>query len=473
LGENVVNNIQEDEFGCLWLSGLRGVYCVPRQQLNEVAAGQRATVECIAYGEADGMLNSECNGGDNQPAGCKDDQGRIWFPTAQGVVMIDPKAMQRTESPPPVVIEQVRANGVVVFGDGIDSKSKGQSLKAKAERGLVPNYRPSVIRYRLAPGQGRVLEIHYTANSMAAPERVVFKYRLDGYDREWQWDDQNRRVAFYTNLRPGDYTFRVTARGPHGTWNTQGEQFAFHVAPHFYETWPFYGLCAALLIGAAAGVQTYRLRWQHRALRAQQVTALAEERARIARDLHDDLGASLTGLALQIEAAQRRGHAEAGQLEGLAGETRSLAHELRELAWTTNPRCDNTGSLVAFIGELTERFCQAAGLECRLDLPAGESSGEVAARVRHELLAVVKESLANVAKHAGAHKVTVGLAMNDGQLNLTVKDDGRGFDPARASAGSGLQNLRERVQQVGGALTVATKPGVGTTVTTTVPLHPT
>ena len=463
LGENVVNNIQEDDFGYLWLSGLRGIYRISRQQLNEVAAGRRARVECTAYGEADGMLNSECNGGDNQPAGCKDQQGRIWFPTVQGVVMIDPKEMQSAELASPVVIEQVRANGEVVFGDGC--AGGGKNIEHPTS-----NIQP---RMQIRPGRGRVLEIHYTADSLAAPERVRFKYRLEGYDADWLEDDQNRRVAFYTNLRPGDYTFCVAACNSHGVWNEQGEQFSFYVAPHFYETWAFYVLCAALVIGTAGGVQAYRLRWQGRTLRAQQVTVLAEERARIARDLHDDLGASLTGLALQLEAAQRRGSAASGQLESLAGETRSLAHELRELAWTTNPRCDNTGSLVAFIGELTERFCQAAGLECRLDLPAGESSVEVPARVRHELLAVVKESLANVAKHAGAREVTVGLRLNDGQLNLTVKDDGRGFDPARTIAGSGLQNLRERVQQVGGSLEITTKPGTGTSVSILMPLHQT
>jgi signal transduction histidine kinase len=419
------------------------------------------------------MLNSECNGGENQPAGCKDREGRIWFPTAQGVVMIDPKAMQRTESAPSVAIEQVRANGEVVYGDGFIVQSPKSNVQSRGATGQSPKSEVRNPRLQIAPGHGRVLEIHYTANCLSAPERVAFKYRLDGYDRDWLWDDQNRRVAFYTNLRPGNYAFHVTARSPHGVWNEQGDLFSFYVAPHFYETWPFYGLCAALVIGTAAGVQAYRLRWQRRTLRAQQVTTLAEERARIARDLHDDLGASLTGLALQLEAAQRRGRAEAGQLEGLAGETRSLAHELRELAWTTNPRCDNTGSLVAFIGDLTERFCQAAGLECRLDLPAGENSVEVPARVRHELLAVVKESLANVAKHAGAREVTVGLKMNNGQLNLTVKDDGRGFDPARATPGSGLQNLRERVRQVGGSLEITTKPGAGTTVATAIPLHPT
>jgi ligand-binding sensor domain-containing protein len=154
LGENTVNNIQEDEFGCLWLSGLRGIYRVPRQQLNEVAAGQRATVECIAYGEADGMLNSECNGGDNQPAGCKDRHGRIWFPTAQGVVMIDPKEMQRTEAAPPVVIELVRANGEVIFGDGMLSQSKAQRPKSEGRRQGWFSPQLSTISYPLSASFG-------------------------------------------------------------------------------------------------------------------------------------------------------------------------------------------------------------------------------------------------------------------------------------------------------------------------------
>jgi signal transduction histidine kinase len=214
-----------------------------------------------------------------------------------------------------------------------------------------------------------------------------------------------------------------------------------------------------------------RVRGLRRIQRLEHQRALEQERTRIARDLHDDLGASLTGVALQLEAAQRQGRAEGDQLSALAGETRSLAHELRELAWTTNPRCDNTVSLAAFIGEVAERFSQAAGLECKLDLATGANSQVVPARMRHELLVVLKESLANVARHGRARRVAGALSLANGEAHLVIEDDGRGFDPARVAAGNGLRNLRERIQQLGGSFTVTSQAGKGTTVTACLPLQ--
>jgi signal transduction histidine kinase len=474
LGENVVNNIQEDEFGCLWLSGLRGIYRVPRHQLNEVAAGQRATVECIAYGEADGMLNSECNGGDNQPAGCKDRHGRIWFPTVQGVVMIDPKEMQRTDSAPPVVIEQVRANGQVVFGDGMGSESRVQSLKSKVGGGPRQNYQLSTVNYRLAPGHARVLEIHYTANSLAAPERVAFKYRLDGYDRDWLWDDQNRRVAFYTNLRPGNYTFQVMARGPHGTWNTQGDQFSFHVAPHFYETWTFYIACGAFLLFAGPAVHYRRIRVLRRVQRLEQMQALQEERARIAKDLHDDLGANLTGLALQMDVMGSRSHSadeQQGQLATLARSTRGLVDNMREVVWAMNPQHDNLESLASFLGQYTEQYLAAAGLRCRLELPAQASAQAVSSHTRHQLFLVVKEALHNVVRHGRAGEVRLRLEQEQHELRLAVEDDGCGLPPEGARiAGHGLDNMKKRVADLGGEFSVASRAGEGTRIEIKLPL---
>jgi signal transduction histidine kinase/ligand-binding sensor domain-containing protein len=477
LHENIINNIQEDDFGYLWLSGLRGIYRVSRQELNEVAAGRCAQAQVLALGEADGMLSSECNGGDNQPAGCKDRQGRIWFPTTKGVVVIDPKTIRRNDVPPPVVIEQVKADGEAIFGDGVGADVRRPSPTRNSQLGDPAEGHPdsesgltSAPTVRLGPGRARVLEVRYTANSFVAPERIRFRYRLDGWDQGWREADSTERVAFYTNLRPGPYTFRVTACNNHGVWNETPGQFAFVLAPYIWQTWPFYVASGLFALSSALALHYRRLQGLRRVQRLEQQRTLQEERARIARDLHDDLGASLTGVALQLEAAQRRGHAEGQQLALLAGETRSLAHELRELAWTTNPRCDNTISLAAFIGELAERFCEAAGLECKLDLPSGEGPRAVPARVRHELLIVVKESLANVARHAAARQVTVALATSRAEVRVVIQDDGCGFDASRAAGGSGLRNLQERLQQLGGSFEIESRPGAGTSVTAALPL---
>ncbi|HXP63326.1 MAG TPA: two-component regulator propeller domain-containing protein, partial [Dongiaceae bacterium] len=449
--ENSVNWILEDDWGHLWLSGLRGIYRVKREQLNAVADGRAATVECAAFGTADGMESSETNG-ENQPAGWKARDGRLWFPTTRGVVVIDPKAIQTNEVPTLPVIEQVKADGEVIFGDG-----RSNQLAASASP------------VRLAPGRARVVEFRYTANTFAAPSRARFRYRLAGHEAAWR-EETPERVAHYTGLLPGGYRFEVTAANQCGVWKAASAVFAFSLAPKFSQT-PWFPLswALALLIGSSALVG-WRLRWQRRALQAEQMAAVERERTRIARDLHDDLGASLTGMALELEAAHRRGQAGGGQLATLADEARSLALGVRELAWTTNPRCDNVGSLGVFLGELTERFCAAAGLECKLDLPPADDPRVVPARVRHDLLVVVKESLANATRHARAQSISLQLTASAGQLRLTVRDDGAGLDPARAASGSGLRNLRERMDHAGGTFAVSSAPAGGTTITAMVPL---
>jgi signal transduction histidine kinase len=147
-----------------------------------------------------------------------------------------------------------------------------------------------------------------------------------------------------------------------------------------------------------------------------------------------------------------------------------MAHSLRELSWTTNPRCDNVGSLGVFLGELTERFCAAAGLECELDLPPANDTRMVPATVRHDLLVVVKESLANAAKYAHARSISLQVTAAAGELRLAVHDDGGGFDLARAHGGSGLRNLRERLDQAGGCFVVSSAPAQGTVITAAMPL---
>jgi signal transduction histidine kinase/streptogramin lyase len=486
LGENVVNNIQEDSSGYLWLSGLRGIYRVSRAQLNAEAAKERPRVQVLALGEADGMLTSECNGGDNQPGGLTGRDGRIWFPTKQGVVVIDPKEFRRNEVQPPVVIEQVKANDEVIYGDDLKSKVQSPKSNVGEERLVAPAALPmgtqpnshselrtpnSAPPIRLRPGHGRVLEIHYTGNSLVAPEKVTFKYRLVGYDLAWR-DVGDQRVAFYTNLRPDKYRFEVLAANPHGVWSLNPATFAFSLAPHFWERPVFYILCGVVAVGLAAAVQAYRLRWQHRLLKLDEQRALATERTRIARDLHDDLGTALTGLALQLDVAGRDARAApplAERLGETARHTRDLAERMREVVWTVNPLCDTVQSLVNFLEQQVSQFLRGDLFQVRLDFPEDIPDLPMGAEARHQLALSVREALTNVVRHAQATEVVMSLAIEAGppgarSLLVRVKDNGRGFGGSNG-AGHGLANMRSRMQQVGGTFECVSKPGDGTVVT--------
>lgn len=462
LQEDIVNSVQEDDSGNLWLSGPQGIYRVSRLELNEVAAGRSSQATVLALGESDGMLNSQCNGGVNQPAGCKDRSGRIWFPTARGVAVVDPRTVRRNEVPPPVVIEQVLADDEVVFGD--DSARNQRSDDSL----------PSPRDLRLAAGRARVLEIRYTANSFAAPRRMQFKYRLEGYDRDWRHDRDNRRSAFYTRLKPGAYSFHVTACNNHGVWNETPAVFSFSLAPFFWQTWPFYVLVGALVIGTAAGVQAYRLGWQRRVLRLEHQQALADERARIARDLHDDLGTALTGLALKLDVARREKCEGAGLTSRLAESAagiRSLAERMREVVWAVNPRCDTVPSVASFLEQQAAQFAKADGLRCRLDFPEDIPPLPLDGEMRHQLALGVREALSNAVRHAAATEIVLGLRVERGELVVRVADDGRGFLANECQAlGRGLANMQARLAHIGGRCECRSAPGTGTSIEMRVPL---
>lgn len=446
--------------------------------MNEIAAGRAAQAQVLAFGEADGMLNSQCNGGVNQPSGCKDRAGRIWFPTARGVAMVDPRTIRRNEVPPPVVIEQVVADEEIVYGDGVAADVRRLASTIRNPQSAIPNQRSlltSAATLRLAAGRGHVLEFHYTGNSFAAPHRMRFKYRLEGHDQDWRFDDQNERVAFYTHLPPGNYTFRVTACNNHGVWSQTPEAFALTLAPYFWQTWLCYVLAGAVVIGLAAIVQAYRLRWQRRLLKLEQQQALADERTRIARDLHDDLGTALTGLALQVDVVRRDAHdgpALARRLVESAAGIRALAERMREVVWTVNPRCDTVSSLASFLEQQTGQFLKADGLRCRFEFPEDIPALPLDGETRHQLALSVREALNNAVRHAAASEVVLGLRVEGGLLIVRVADNGRGFRVTKGEAsGHGLANMQARLEKLGGGCECHSTPGAGTTIELHVPLQ--
>ena len=220
LFDDTIFQTLEDNQGNLWMSSNRGVFRVRKAQFNELAEGKTNSVDSFPYGKADGMKSAECTG-NNQPAGWKTRDGRLWFPTIKGVAIVDPRHLASNTKPPPVVLEEFIADKNVI---------------------------PLVSTISLPPGTAQV-ELHFSGLSFVAPERVRFKYVLEGFDSGWI-DAGTRRIAYYTNLSPGHYTFRVIACNNNGVWNEDGVSTAFWIQPHFYQTVYFYtgcGLFAALV----------------------------------------------------------------------------------------------------------------------------------------------------------------------------------------------------------------------------------
>lgn len=460
LHENVVNHVLEDEFGYLWFGGLKGIYRVARGELNDVAAGRAERVRCVVLGEADGMLSSETNG-ERTPSACRTRDGRLCFPTMRGLVIVDPKAIElhERETPlPPVVLESVSADGEFLRLDSLATDSP----------------RPGAEAFTLGAGRARVLEIRYTANCFTAPERVRFRHRLERVGETSPWvQAEDRRVAYFTNLKPGGYRFQVVASDHHGRWNDQGVSFAFKLDPHFYETWPFYLAVLGVAVVLAGMVTTYRLRWQRRLLTAQHEQSLSEERTRIARDLHDDLGTALTGVALELDVARRQAtQGNASRLSESAARVRVLASRMREVVWAVNPRCDTVSSLASFLEQQASQFLHQANLRVLFEFPEDIPATPLDANSRHQLALSVREALTNVVRHARATEAVIALTIDPRRLVVEITDNGCGFEPAKVEgAGQGLQNLGERLRSVGGRFEYSSEMGIGTTVRFVLPLR--
>ncbi len=272
---------------------------------------------------------------------------------------------------------------------------------------------------------------HFTACDLAAPEQVRFRTRLAGVDHDWSEPSAQRQVNYF-DLPPGGYRLEIVALEHHGVASAP-TALAFSIAPRFWQTWWFYFSCASGLILLAAGIQAYRLRWQHRLLKLEQQRALAQERTRIARDLHDDLGTALTGMALELDVLGRDAQRDAVPLAGSADQnssaggtrgstlagpglnapahrenslterlaqaaqhTRQLADRMREVVWVVNPRCDNVRSFADFLEDQAALLLQKAGLKVRLDFPVEIPDLPMDANVRHQLALSAREAFTNL-----------------------------------------------------------------------------
>jgi len=229
LFDNNIYSILPDDLGKLWVDSGRGIFEVSRKSMNDFADGKTSQVECVTYDGPESVKPSDKT--TQEHVACKTSDGRIWFPTANGVVVVDPAHILVNRIAPPVKIGSVRANGIEVI--------RSNSL-------VVP------------PGPGE-LEIHFTALSFIAPQNVRLRYQLEGYDKDWV-ESKDRRLAFYTNLKPGRYKFHVIAANADGVWNENGDSIEFELRPHYYQTAWFDVLCGGLMCAALLGIYAQRVR---------------------------------------------------------------------------------------------------------------------------------------------------------------------------------------------------------------------
>jgi ligand-binding sensor domain-containing protein/two-component sensor histidine kinase len=439
LPEGGVRGIAEDRSRqALWLVTPAGLLRVSMADLDSARASAKP-VNFLLYGRNDGVRLAPGGIMVNPPIATTED-GRIWLCTQDGLAIVDPARIRRNLVPPPVVIEQA-----VVDGTPLDLTSTSS-----------------------ASFRGRQLQIAYTALSLMVPERIRFKYRLEGLDRNWTEAEGRRNVA-YVDLPPRQYRFRVIACNNDGVWNSEGAVLAFFVKPYFYQTWWF----AAVCVGAVG-----LLAWGAHRFRVQRVVSrlqlIAQERARLMRELHDSVLQGFAGVVYQLEAVARQFETAPDiskqRLErAIEQADRSLLEARRTILSTRLPALENStlpDALSAMATQLTEDSSTAVCLEVKgraQHLPYDHQAN---------VYLIGREAMTNSVNHARASRVVAALTYSNKELRLTVQDDGSGFDPQAGTAKKdhwGIRGMRERAESIGATFMLEAAPGRGTKIEVVVP----
>jgi signal transduction histidine kinase/ligand-binding sensor domain-containing protein len=444
-----------DGEGYLWLGSSTGLMRAQRRALKDFAEGVTNFIPVRVYGKSDGLPTGECTEG-SQPGACRAGDGTLWFPTTKGLAFVNPKLLQPNTNPPPVLIESVRVDGQL--------QNKNTLRAPLSELVTVP-----------AGKEG--LDISYTSLNLSAPDKGRFRYRLGEHETRWIERPSYWRTVHYSKLPPGPYTFQVEACNEDGIWSAQPATLAIKVLPPFWRTWWFISLTSAFLLGMIVGsvhyVSTQKLQRQLASLRQQE--ALEKERARIARDIHDQVGANLTQVSLLGELVESdKDHPEEIEAHGrqISQTALETTRALDEIVWTVNPSNDTLDGLINYVCKYAQEYLALASLRYRLEVPPQLPSTPISPELRHNVFLAAKEAVNNVVKHSGATAAWLRLRLEPERFTLEIEDNGHGLPKGAADKGrNGLRNMRKRLEDIGGEFSIG--PGVegGTRVCLTAPLR--
>ena len=445
-----VIGIQEDERGDLFVSEPQGVIHVPATEILSVLENRSAGVKYQLFDGRDG-LPGPIQFGALYPSSIQGTDGRLWFSAAGGVAWMNPAQIPRNLLPPPVTIRSIEAN--------------------------KKRYAPTT-GLKL-PARTRDLLISYTALSLAIPERVRFRYKLEGYDANWQEAD-TRREAAYTNLPPGRYRFQVIACNNDGVWNETGASLDFGLLPAWYQTIWFRSGCVLAFALFLWTVYQFRLRQLERQYSARMEERIGE-RTRIARELHDTLLQSLHGLMFQYQAARnlltRKPEDAMHALDEAISGTEQAIAESRDAIQDLRPESIAQYSLEQQLKTVAEELSAAQGPNRKppsFQVIAEGEPGVLSPKIQHEVYNVSREVIRNAFRHANARSIEVEIRYDKTQLRLRLRDDGKGIDPkvleeSRRPGHWGLPGVRERAQRIGARLDFWSQSEAGTEVELTVP----
>ncbi|HKO62719.1 MAG TPA: two-component regulator propeller domain-containing protein [Pyrinomonadaceae bacterium] len=451
---DAVHWLREDNAGAMWLYTACGLMKIARSEFDAwaTAADQdinaKATFHPTIFDSADGVSNL-ASGAHFFPQVAKSTDGRLWFSAGDGLYLIDPSHLNFNKVAPPVHIERL-----------VGDRTTYDATTVQTE----PLRLPSLIRD---------LQIDYTALSLVAPEKILFRYKLEGRDRDWQ-EVTNRRQVFYNDLPPGNYRFRVMASNNNGIWNEAGTYLDFTIAPAYYQTAWFRIGAVILVLFILGALYQMRLRQTARQVHGRMEERL-EERERIARDLHDTLLQSVQGLILKFHAVSKqmpRDTPAYNALEKTLDHADEVLAEGRDRIRNLRVKSTSLNDLPASFRSVAEETSQ--GRKAVFTIVVEGRVRNLHPVVVEECYSIGREAIINALTHSDSNQVEAQIIYDSRHFCVRVRDDGRGIDPRVLEAGGrsghwGLQGMNERAQKIGGQLKFWSRQDTGTEVELTVP----
>lgn len=474
-----VRQLMDDGKGNLWVGTKKEIYRIAKSECEAVLTGRKTRLTLRVYGSEEG-LEAELAGvaGGTPLSACLGD-GSLWFSTVDGLAHILPSSVTEEQHLPTVYVEKVKARIMPGADDTMKQETPYWELPLYDPR-RIASARQAGVKRLLLPSGSRHIEMRYAVPHYQGSERIRFSSFLEGYEAEWS-EATTERMRIYPRLPSGDYRFRMRVGDTSGTWKESEQTIQITIMPSIWETRWFVGLMIVLLVllsGVSAGLVVRRVQLVRHRRKVQELEwqkSLQEERARIARDLHDDLGSGLTEIGLVSALGKRRAddkQESAKKFAEIGERTHELVEALDEIVWAVNPKHDTLASLSSYLVAYSERMLSLSSVQLRLDMDDAMADIAVSFKTRHAVFLAFREAIQNIVKHAAAREVWLRMKATEEGLVIVLEDDGCGYAEGSGDEQSdGVVNMRRRLEDIQGAFSIARRKEGGTRVSFCFPLR--